>query len=567
MNSKRIVFLLLAVIVAGTTAFVARAWLQSERAAIAAQFGGQRQPVAAKPAVQVLVAKNAIRTGQLVKPDDLRWQPWPQGNLPPSYIIEGKRPISDFVGAVARVLVPCRRADRRERHRHAGLARLPGRGPEARAARRQRAGHGDLDGLGLHLCRRSRRRPADPRADQQRRPAAQRHRDDPAQCARDRDGPEARLHAGRQARRRQDRDARAHRQADRDRDPGGEDGRVVAGAAQPAGSGGRRARCRRRRRCHRRARRQLHPRQPGEPPHQGSEPAAQAARRHEDVGLRAARRQGHQAGTRRQHCQRSHQRHDAVGVEGAKPEGTKPKAPSRPRRRPPTTVPRRAYRNESVIRPGVQIADLAPRRLVAGARRIACLRVPAVAGAGAGPDERPRQGSGQAQAACAGQEGRVPADPDRQRLRRSQPPRVRARRTGRAGDEFVARHGGAAGGHAGAAAGRQQSGRSQAGRNQVRRRVAAADRRRHSAARADRERFADRPRRRPGAAGRRRHAVRSGAAVRPGADAVAVSRAGAGADPAAAGGRAVAAGAGGDAAARRAGRSARASSCRPRRRR
>jgi len=36
MNSKRIVFLLLAVIVAGTTAFVARTWLQSERAAIEA---------------------------------------------------------------------------------------------------------------------------------------------------------------------------------------------------------------------------------------------------------------------------------------------------------------------------------------------------------------------------------------------------------------------------------------------------------------------------------------------------------------------------------------------------
>ena len=35
MNSKRIVFLLLAVIVAAATAFLARAWLQSERAAIA----------------------------------------------------------------------------------------------------------------------------------------------------------------------------------------------------------------------------------------------------------------------------------------------------------------------------------------------------------------------------------------------------------------------------------------------------------------------------------------------------------------------------------------------------
>jgi pilus assembly protein CpaB len=100
MNSKRIVFLLLAVIVAGTTAFLARAWLQSERAAIAAQMGGQHR--VAKPAVQVLVARTAIHTGQLVKPDDLRWQPWPQGNLPPSYIVEGKRPIGDFVGAVAR---------------------------------------------------------------------------------------------------------------------------------------------------------------------------------------------------------------------------------------------------------------------------------------------------------------------------------------------------------------------------------------------------------------------------------------------------------------------------------
>ncbi|HEY4890891.1 MAG TPA: Flp pilus assembly protein CpaB, partial [Reyranella sp.] len=100
MNSKRIVFLLLAVIVAGTTAFLARAWLQSERAALAAQMGGPR-PVA-KPAVQVLVARTAIHTGQLIKPDDLRWQPWPQGNLPPSYIVEDKRPIGDFVGAVAR---------------------------------------------------------------------------------------------------------------------------------------------------------------------------------------------------------------------------------------------------------------------------------------------------------------------------------------------------------------------------------------------------------------------------------------------------------------------------------
>src|SRR6185503_5860574 len=101
MTSKRVVFLLLAVIVAGATAFMARAWLQSERAALIAQVGAPKEaPVA--PTLQVLVARNAVHTGQIVKPDDLRWQSWPEGSLAPTYIIEGKRPMSDFVGAVAR---------------------------------------------------------------------------------------------------------------------------------------------------------------------------------------------------------------------------------------------------------------------------------------------------------------------------------------------------------------------------------------------------------------------------------------------------------------------------------
>jgi len=100
MNSKRVVFLLLAVIVAGVTAFVARAWLQAERAALAAQAGVQKPTQA--PQHQVLVAKAAIRVGQIVKPDDLRWQAWPAGNLAPAYVVEGKRDPKDFVGAVAR---------------------------------------------------------------------------------------------------------------------------------------------------------------------------------------------------------------------------------------------------------------------------------------------------------------------------------------------------------------------------------------------------------------------------------------------------------------------------------
>jgi pilus assembly protein CpaB len=104
MNSKRVVFLLLAVIVAGLTAFMARAWLQSERAAAMAAAGLRHEPAqVAAPTLQVLVAKNPVHVGQIVKPDDLRWQSWPEGSLAPTYIVEGKRPLSDFVGAVARV--------------------------------------------------------------------------------------------------------------------------------------------------------------------------------------------------------------------------------------------------------------------------------------------------------------------------------------------------------------------------------------------------------------------------------------------------------------------------------
>src|SRR5260370_24681409 len=89
-----------------------------------------------------------------------------------------------------------------------------------------------------------------------------------------------------------------------------------------------------------------------------------------------------------------------------------PTPPSRLRRgRPPSTALKRACRNEPVIRLGVQTAGLAPRRLLARARRIARLCVPALVVAGAGPDERPRQGAAQGRTAGSGQEeGSVPPD-------------------------------------------------------------------------------------------------------------------------------------------------------------
>ncbi len=101
MNPQRIVMLIVALAIAGGTVVFLRSYLDAELAA------AQRtvvQPVreAPKSALQVLVARNEVRTGQIVKPDDLRWQAWPDGSLSPGYAVEGRRPLADFVGAVAR---------------------------------------------------------------------------------------------------------------------------------------------------------------------------------------------------------------------------------------------------------------------------------------------------------------------------------------------------------------------------------------------------------------------------------------------------------------------------------
>jgi pilus assembly protein CpaB len=112
MNVARVGVFAIALLVAGVMVFFGRHWLgfaAQQPQTVAAPGPTQRlarpslteapQPA---PALQVLVARTDIRTGQIVKPDDMRWQAWPDGTISPTYIIEGRRPLSDFVGAVSR---------------------------------------------------------------------------------------------------------------------------------------------------------------------------------------------------------------------------------------------------------------------------------------------------------------------------------------------------------------------------------------------------------------------------------------------------------------------------------
>lgn len=99
MRAKSLILILVAVAMAGATALLIRGWLDAQRAAMAprpvAQAAAQRGP-------EILVAKVDLAAGQFVRPEHLRWQPWPEGSLAPAYIVQGRRPLEDFVGAVVR---------------------------------------------------------------------------------------------------------------------------------------------------------------------------------------------------------------------------------------------------------------------------------------------------------------------------------------------------------------------------------------------------------------------------------------------------------------------------------
>lgn len=98
MRARTLLLVLLAVLMAGGTAILARAWLAAQRTAEL-----EASPLALPaPAKSVLVARAGVQRGQILKPDDLVWQVWPDGTLDKSYVLLGTRTPESFAGWVAR---------------------------------------------------------------------------------------------------------------------------------------------------------------------------------------------------------------------------------------------------------------------------------------------------------------------------------------------------------------------------------------------------------------------------------------------------------------------------------
>jgi pilus assembly protein CpaB len=85
-------------VLAGGTTMMARVWLASQRTT-----KQEAAPLAVPtPAKSVLIARSPIQRGQILRPDDLAWEPWPEAGVDKSYVLLGSRTPEAYSGWVAR---------------------------------------------------------------------------------------------------------------------------------------------------------------------------------------------------------------------------------------------------------------------------------------------------------------------------------------------------------------------------------------------------------------------------------------------------------------------------------
>jgi pilus assembly protein CpaB len=98
MRARTVILLIVALVLAGGTTMVARVWLASQRA-----VKQEAAPIVVPlPSKSVLIARSPVQRGQILRPDDLAWQPWPEGGIDRNYILLGSRTPETYAGWVAR---------------------------------------------------------------------------------------------------------------------------------------------------------------------------------------------------------------------------------------------------------------------------------------------------------------------------------------------------------------------------------------------------------------------------------------------------------------------------------
>jgi pilus assembly protein CpaB len=98
MRARTLILFLVAIMLAGGTAMLVRSWLAQQRT-VEAEAAPMPPPPVQK---SVLVARGEIIRGQILKPENLAWRPWPESGINPANIQVGTKRLEDFAGWVAR---------------------------------------------------------------------------------------------------------------------------------------------------------------------------------------------------------------------------------------------------------------------------------------------------------------------------------------------------------------------------------------------------------------------------------------------------------------------------------
>lgn len=98
MRGRTLILFIIAVMLAGGTAMLVRSWLSQH----AAEVNAAPLPRPVAPPQSILVARAEISRGQILKPGDLIWQAWHDGQINQAYIREGTKALDAFAGWVAR---------------------------------------------------------------------------------------------------------------------------------------------------------------------------------------------------------------------------------------------------------------------------------------------------------------------------------------------------------------------------------------------------------------------------------------------------------------------------------
>jgi pilus assembly protein CpaB len=103
MNLRKILLLAVAGLLTILTVWSVRSYLDGQKAELDARARSmQQKPVA--QGTMVLVAKNDLPTGSFIKPEHLRWQPWPDDGAA-NYVRQSNRRLEEFVGSVVRARI------------------------------------------------------------------------------------------------------------------------------------------------------------------------------------------------------------------------------------------------------------------------------------------------------------------------------------------------------------------------------------------------------------------------------------------------------------------------------